>query len=67
MAAPYKYHVRYNGSIKTVVAVLQAGETPTSPAFIGDAREVYTHATTLVEVGQPLPAGSVLAASRMSE
>ena len=67
MAAPYQYHVRYSGAIKRVVAVLQAGEVVSSPNFIGDAREIYSHASLLVEVGAVLPAGSTLVSSRTSD
>ena len=66
MAAPYTYFVRNTNDNKIVVARLEAGEpAPTSPAWLGDANERYTHASTSVDVGAALPAGSTLVAQRL--
>ena len=67
MAAPYTYFVRNINGTKTIVARLEAGDpAPTSPAWLGDANEKYTHASTSVDVGAALPGGSTLVSQRLA-
>ncbi|WP_143694823.1 hypothetical protein [Variovorax sp. JS1663] len=67
MAAPFTYFVRNTNGNKIVVARLESGDpAPTSPAWLCDANERYTHASTSVDVGAALPAGSTLVAHRLA-
>ena len=61
--ATYLYHVKHDGANYRVKAVTQSTEkTPSSPSYFADA--IYTHPSSLVEVGQIMPAGSTLVSAR---
>lgn len=67
LTAPYTYFVRNINGTKTVVARLESEDpSPTSPTWLGDSNERYTHASSSVDAGAALPSGSTLVAQRLA-
>lgn len=60
--ATYLYHTKHDDANYRVVAVSLSTDAPHVPTYHGDA--IYTHASTLVGVGQILPTGSTLVSQR---